>query len=885
MAAQNLSANPHYTASLLYPQPVAQPKPVRVDPFAPLPTSFAPVQNPENPSWPEEVQRNSVATPEQAQDELARTASRKRRVSGTGRGPRKSQVASYSQPRPAAPEAPTASPATYQDPYPAMNGAPFQNSNTTSFAARARGLAANESPPTDIHPEPEVTVQSAKPKRRESTRQTHEARRPDQPKLLEASSGREVPQPSNLRSVSTQQPQIVDIPAPRRVAEPKTAALGEQTSVSESSNVPIPPPVRSNTRKSSAGQADSRKEWAPDRSPLQKLEVKLNDISKEEKRARVEKAEQKLRESKANEERRRGSQGTEPVVERISSRRAPARQNAKTELPLVQSQGESRSYENDPKLSVAPTYVEDTSQQKAQHRQAPSHSQRPPDLAVQTPEETRSETAEQQASQPNPARTVPDRPGGGRGVRFHGQDNSHDLNADPSVQADPPSTQTYNQPGSSRQEVSPQERLRQDELVMGARTSKEVPSQQQALYGGKATPSGKGDNAAAFGGAPDPVSAPAARGHGDAVKYEVPPQSAAGIAARQKVGFGGDPAGPVEAPAHHKHHLSEILRHGRKNAPNKPSQLQSQTRHLDEWRQGGVARLTATDLVVSADGSADQHAWWEKESSGTSRASEAAQRQKQPGLKSVGYAEDYGQENKSFDPPLYLKCGPLLRYTGLKRDKLHASRMRGSATPEERESWRGSVLIVTIDSESDYITPPTLRLYPEPIELLPPPPQHVNGDSGHSLPPEYIDPIAGLPKLSRTGTTVYVKPVEDLEPEVDLSRVETDDGLFEEMRTAAVPTSYGKPDPRLSQPQSDSKKQRFMGKSKSKSQSVRGIRLHAERGVTFWRFNLEVELSTQQTRIAYSINNSPSIGFWVPAKGQSMNVMFHSCNGFSMSVK
>ena len=884
MAAQNLPANPHYTAPLPYPQPVAQPKPVRVDPFAPLPTSFAPVQNAENPSWPEEVQRNSVATPEQAQDELARTASRKRRVSGTGRGPRRSQAASYSQPRPAAPEAPTASPATYQDPYPAMNGAALQNSNTTSFAARARGLSANEFPPTDIHPEPEVTLQSAKPKRRESTRQTREARRPDQPKLVEAGNGREVPQPSNLRSVSTQQPQIVDIPAPRRVVEPKTVPLGEQNPASESSNVPISPPVRSNTRKSSAGQADSRKEWAPDRSPLQKLEVKLNDISKEEKRARVEKAEQKLRESKANEERRRGGQGTEPVVERISSRRASTRQNAKTEPSVVQSrQGDYRRSENDPKRSIAPTYVEDASQQKAQNRQAPSDSQRPQDLAVQTPEQTRSETAVQQASQPNSARTLSDRQGG-RGVRFHGQENSHDIIADPSVQADPPSTQTYNQPGSSRQEISPQERLRQEELAMGARTSKEVPSQQRALYSGKATQSGKGDNAAAFGGAPDPVSASAARGHSDAVKYEVPPQTAAGIEARQKVGFGGDSAGPVEALAHHKHHLSEKL-HGRRYAPNKPSPLQSQPRHLDEWRQGGVARLTATDLAVSADGSTDQHAWWEKGSSETSRSFEARQRQRQPGVKSVGYAEDYGQENKSFDPPLYLKCGPLLRYTGLRRDKLHASRMRGNATPVEQETWRGSVMIVTIDSESDYTTPPTLQLFPEPIELLPPPPQQVNGDSGHSLPPEYIDPIAGLPKLSRSGTTVYVKPVEDLEPEVDLSRVETDDGLFEEMRTAAVPTSYGKPDPRLSQQQSDSKKQRFMGKSKSKSQSVRGVRLHAERGVTFWRFNLEVELRIQQTRIAYSINNSPSVGFWVPAKGQSMNVMFHSCNGFSMSVK
>ncbi|KAJ5679579.1 hypothetical protein N7462_007823 [Penicillium macrosclerotiorum] len=40
----------------------------------------------------------------------------------------------------------------------------------------------------------------------------------------------------------------------------------------------------------------SRRDWASDRSPLQKLEVALNGISKEEKRARVQEAEMRLRE-------------------------------------------------------------------------------------------------------------------------------------------------------------------------------------------------------------------------------------------------------------------------------------------------------------------------------------------------------------------------------------------------------------------------------------------------------------------------------------------------------------------------------------------------------------------------------------------------------------
>ncbi|EMC95238.1 hypothetical protein BAUCODRAFT_59177, partial [Baudoinia panamericana UAMH 10762] len=65
---------------------------------------------------------------------------------------------------------------------------------------------------------------------------------------------------------------------------------------------------------------------------------------------------------------------------------------------------------------------------------------------------------------------------------------------------------------------------------------------------------------------------------------------------------------------------------------------------------------------------------------------------------------------------------------------------------------------------------------------------------------------------------------------------------------------------------------------------VHAFRLHAERGCTFWRFNLEIELGATQQRIAYRINKGPAIGFWIPARGEAMNIMFHSCNGFSASV-
>lgn len=240
----------------------------------------------------------------------------------------------------------------------------------------------------------------------------------------------------------------------------------------------------------------------------------------------------------------------------------------------------------------------------------------------------------------------------------------------------------------------------------------------------------------------------------------------------------------------------------------------------------------------------------------------------------------------SFNPPLYLKCGPLLRYTGMKRDRLQNSKSdKGSV----RETWRGSVMIVTTDEGSSYDPTPVLHLYHEPMDLLPPLPHRMDHERGQSLPSEYIDPVAGLPKLSRTGKTIYVKPVEDLEQEADLSRIEDDGGLFEETRTAIVPTSYGQPRKQAGRNNNfsslDSKSRHLNNQARVGHQPVKGVRLHAERGVTFWRFNIEVELGDKQARVAYRINASASVGFWVPARGQSMNVMFHTCNGFSMSVE
>jgi hypothetical protein len=194
-------------------------------------------------------------------------------------------------------------------------------------------------------------------------------------------------------------------------------------------------------------------------------------------------------------------------------------------------------------------------------------------------------------------------------------------------------------------------------------------------------------------------------------------------------------------------------------------------------------------------------------------------------------------------------------------------------------------MIVTTDSQSSYNAPPTLRLFSQPMNLLPPPPEQVDGEAGE-LAPEYVDPIAGLPKIGRDGRILYVRPVEQLEEEKDISTDETDNGLFESRKSTLETQGLGhdgSTDQKIPVP-GRNQKSSIDGERLGKYVEVPGFRLHADQAVTFWRFNIEIELRDQQQRIAYRINRGPATGFWVPARGQSMNIMFHSCNGFSLSV-
>ncbi|CCU77976.1 hypothetical protein BGHDH14_bgh04825 [Blumeria hordei DH14] len=288
---------------------------------------------------------------------------------------------------------------------------------------------------------------------------------------------------------------------------------------------------------------------------------------------------------------------------------------------------------------------------------------------------------------------------------------------------------------------------------------------------------------------------------------------------------------------------------------------------LDEWKKGGVAQLSGTFLELCVEdqklGAESDKSWWDSKNNDRIVNPNVAR-------KAEAYEGEYDDNivPTRFKPPLFLVSGPMLRYCGLRRE---VPRNFTNSTQLEREIWKGTVMIVCQDSHSSYELAPTLRLFLQPVSLLPPPPMRVD-DSG--LAPEYIDPIAGISRIGRDGRTLYVRPVEEIDEERDLSREESADGLYD----------MGRNIPEVNYTKSSNSTQKIDGEKAGKYKEVRGFRLHSEYGMTFWRFNLEIELKEHQQRIAYRINRGPSTGFWVPSRGQAMKIVFHSCNGFSRNV-
>lgn len=74
--------------------------------------------------------------------------------------------------------------------------------------------------------------------------------------------------------------------------------------------------------------------------------------------------------------------------------------------------------------------------------------------------------------------------------------------------------------------------------------------------------------------------------------------------------------------------------------------------------------------------------------------------------------------------------------------------------------------------------------------------------------------------------------------------------------------------------------------------TVKGTRLYSDPVRTFWRFDLKVPMQQFELRCEYSLpglvfsrgTKTGSQNFFIPAISESMRIMFHSCNGFSVGT-
>ncbi|KAG2418194.1 hypothetical protein HFD88_001295 [Aspergillus terreus] len=551
-------------------------------------------------------------------------------------------------------------------------------------------------------------------------------------------------------------------------------------------------PSRSNTVRSTS---DQRHDWASDRSPLQKLEVTLNGISKEEKRARVLEAEMKLKERMAREKREgsittqspqraRSERPTNPPVivgapSSIDSRRPSAQENATTtrshapsmKYGVLGPSSDNRANMPAMKMGHVPRRSVSTNHRAANGLDAPWTNESIPS------EKTATKTMTISQAEPPRNPSAMTQPGQNRNVLAQNRPIPQD---------------------DGRKELTKAAGLHQPGVMASLNIDRDI-HQQSAPMG-------------------PPSDTQSTKPKRQTVSFNVPP--------------------PTPPP-------------------------------LSEWKTAPVARLGVSDFDFQSIDVDKSTAWWEGGSSNNRRRSRALPTtyQKPPAPKSTA--------NKQFQPQIFMKCGPLLRYAGMKR-----VRIDGPNGPFDKETWRGSVLIVTKDSRSTYEPSPSLRLFSQPMDLLPPPPAELSGEDAQ-LAPEYVDPTAGLMKLGRDGRPLYVKPVEHTEEELDLSFIENDDGVYE-MSPSIMDYSSGG----IKQPIPANRVHSVDGEATGVYKEIAGARLYADPGrdVTFWRFNIEVELGPTQQRVAYRINQGPALGFWVPARGQSMNIMFHTCNGFSQGV-
>lgn len=620
--------------------------------------------------------------------------------------------------------------------------------------------------------------------------------------------------------------------------------------------------TRAPTLKTVGLPADSR-DWAPDRSPLQKLEVTLGSISKEEKRARMQEAEllhqEKARSQPQPEQFRSTRQPQKPTIEDVGVVRGLS--NAHKErlhhsTGIESTRPDTSRLTNDtpgfnyqsaalPRSSVTISRrkrTSDTDQPQGQSQRAVSSGYaQPSQRAVNDVAPSRSVSAAQPA-----ARSI----------------QADSLAAQPSQKYK--SRPIYNSDRiPTAQERNASHRAALDQLTGKARKDDLRSSGQRDVSNNVVQQPKTVHRDVTTGAVPDNNNIRnVQQQHYSAPRTSTPQGQTIPVG----LGLQGSPGmRSIDSPAPTDNVGNPVMRNKRRSSVSFKDPY-DRRRPVDEWKAAETARLGSDDFLQEPKQSASggNRTWWEEDPQ--SRKSTT---------RNAASASDSVIDNRTaeFRPKLFLKCGPLLRYTGIKR----------TVGEGGKEYWRGTVIIVTQDQQSSYEKPPTLRIFSQPKSIYIPPkhtPYEQNGEE-HEDHGDH-DPLAGNIKMSRIGRALYVKPAHTLPSSRDLSENETDDGLFDTSPPMTNADNQAVAVTGISSSLSEDN-----GERHGRYKEIRGVRLYADpdRDVTFWLFKLEIQLGAEQQHIGYRINGGAASGFWVPAAGHTMNIMFHSCNGFSLSVK
>jgi len=199
------------------------------------------------------------------------------------------------------------------------------------------------------------------------------------------------------------------------------------------------------------------------------------------------------------------------------------------------------------------------------------------------------------------------------------------------------------------------------------------------------------------------------------------------------------------------------------------------------------------------------------------------------------------------DTTLDVKCGPLLNYRRM-----------------ENKTWFGSVLVVTDGGSGAAESPDTPVLH-----------LRIEGDAQKG--PEDHTNIGLVKNTEHTEVAREEEERKEEDDENDHSqpyKKEENDKKTEHFTEEAYQQNGV-----------------IEGTGSTGEDKIEGIKLYSDSRYTFWRFTLEVPMRDTEIKCSYSIpalkmkgKKTDKQSFFIPAIHDSMRIMFHSCNGFSVGT-